>query len=224
MVARPHFTLGRLESADYPVRYLPETEDNRRKTSTISRINATLFLRGRQIWVQDGQMAEDGSSQPSRNGTVVDDERLLRAAAPLDLSTDRRIRLGQFGFEVRAVWLPPGAPRGSGAQPAAPSGGPGGCIRFFPPPPEAASVILIWILSSAGLGSGPGAAIRLGQSFPAIAARIHHGSGRFWLETPPAPKSVLSLDGRPLAAGEFVSLQAAHQLRLGPLKYSLRLR
>jgi len=222
LVARPHFTLGRSEESSFPARFQPETEETRQRTSTISRINTTLFLRGQQIWVQDGQLCPDGAVRPSLNGTLLDNRPLARAA-PLNLAGESRLQLGQYGYDVRAVWLPPAAPAGPAMQPAgppAPPKQPGGCIRFTAA--AGSSVTAIWILTDAAFGSGPGVAIRLDRSLPAMAWRFHLWRDRFWLEAPRAPSGVLNLDGRPRAAGEILELQPPHELNLGPHQFRLR--
>jgi hypothetical protein len=232
IVARTHFTLGRKGSADFTTQFWPESEENRQKTSTISRINTTLFLRGRQVCIQDGQIGDDGAAIPSKNGTIVDDQR-IGAATVLNFAKERRLKLGQCLFEVRALQFPatsaesPWTERPNPAScarqtPALPDR-PSGCIRFWPASLRHAPVIGIWIFSEVALGSGAGAAVMLDRSLPAVAGRIHYFDGGFWLGVPDDGKSVVTLDRRRRSAGDIVPLQAGHELRLGEIGFDVNL-
>jgi hypothetical protein len=232
IVARTHFTLGRKGSADLTTQFWPESEENRQKTSTISRINTTLFLRGRQICIQDGQIGEDGAAIPSKNGTIVDDQR-IGAATVLNFAKERRLKLGQCLFEVRALQLPatsaesPWAERPQTAPSVRQAPGlpdrPSGCIRFRPANLSPAPMFGIWIFSEVVLGSGAGAAVTLDRSLPAVAGRIQYFDGGFWLEVPDDGKSVVTLDRRRRSAGDIVPLQSGHELRLGEVGFEVKL-
>lgn len=232
IVARTHFTLGRKASADFTTQFWPESEENRQKTSTISRINTTLFFRGRQVCIQDGQIGEDGAAIPSTNGTIVDDQR-IGAATVLNFAKERRLKLGQCLFEVRALQFPatsaesPWTERPNPASyvrqtPALPDR-PSGCIRFWPVSLRHAPVIGIWIFSEVALGSGAGAAVMLDRSLPAVAGRIHYFDGGFWLGVPDDGKSVVTLDWRRRSAGDIVPLQAGHELHFAEIGFGVKL-
>jgi hypothetical protein len=232
IVARTHFTLGRKASANFTTRFWPESEENRQKTSTISRINTTLFFRGRQVCIQDGQIGEDGAAIPSRNGTIVDDQR-IGAATVLNFAKERRLKLGQCLFEVRALqfqatsaespWAERPNPVPCVPQAPAPPDRPSGCIRFWPAGLRHAPLIGIWIFSELALGSGAVAAVMLDHPLPAVAGRIHYFDGGFWLGVPDDGKSVVTLDGRRRSAGDVVPLQACHELRLGEIGFEVKL-
>jgi hypothetical protein len=202
-VARPCFTLGRQTGADLPTRFGPETAENRQKTSTISRVNATLFQRGQQICVVDGRMESDGTARASRNGTLVDD-RCVTEAIPLDFQREHRFKLGQFFFEVSAVRLE-------------------GCVRLVPVTQPTAPIAGAWLFSEATLGSSPDAAVVLAGSLPPIAARIQYREGGFWLAVPPSLGSAVALDRAVRSAGEIVPLQGAHELMLGDIGFRLQI-
>jgi hypothetical protein len=204
MVARPTFTLGRQAAADLTTRFGPETEENRRRTSTISRINTTLFMRGGQIYAQDGGIEPDGNRRPSRNGTVADDQRLT-GEIPLGFDREHRLKLGQYFFEVSAVRLE-------------------GCARFLPVSSPAAPIAGVWVFSEATLGSSADAAVVLECRVPPVAARIQYRDAEFWLSVAQGGDGVVTLDRRSCAAGEVVPLQAAHELRVGDALYTLQLR
>jgi hypothetical protein len=204
LVARPTFTLGRQAGADLTTRFGPETEENRRKTSTISRINTTLFVRAGQIYAQDGGMEPDGTRRPSLNGTLADDQRLT-GAVPLDFTREHHLKLGQFLFEVSAVRL-------------------GGCARFLPVSSPAAPIAGVWLFSEATLGSSLDAAVVLECGAPPLAARIQYRDTGFWLSVPHDGESVVTLDRQRREAGEAVPLQAAHELEVGDAKFILQLR
>ncbi len=232
IVARPRFTLGRKGSADFTTQFWPESAENRQKTSTISRINTTLFLRGSQVCVQDGQIGEDGAAIPSKNGTIVDDQR-IGAATILNFAKERRLKLGQCFFEVRALQFPamvaespwterPKTASSTRPEPAPPDR-PSGCIRFWPARLPPVPIFVIWIFSEIALGSGATAAVMLDRSLPAVAGRIHYFDGGFWLKVPDDGKSVVTLDRRPRSAGDIVPLQTVHELRFGEIGFDVRL-
>lgn len=232
IVARTRFTLGRKAGADFTTQFWPESEKNRQKTGTISRINTTLFFQGRQVFIQDGQIGEDGTAIPSKNGTIVDDQRIA-AATVLNFAKERRFKLGQYFFEVRALQFP-ATPAGSPwterpkatssvRQEPAPPERPSGCIRFWPAILPPAPIIGIWIFSEMALGSGAGAAVMLDRSLPAVAGRIQYFDGGFWLEVPDDRKSVVTLDRRRRSAGDIVPLHDIHELRLGEIGFDLKL-
>lgn len=218
-IARQQFTIGRAAAADFVARHWPESEENRQRTNTISRINATFLVRGRQICIQDGRSLDDGTTRRSRNGTWVD-ERRIGAPVALNFAKERRIKLGQFSFQVSALHIAAAAIDGDLPLPAAEP--PLGCLRVRSVG-EAAAQVSVWLLSDATLGSGPGSAVALDPGLPAIAARVHHRAGGFWLQVPTGAKSVLSLDGRRRAAGDVLALKAEHELRLGDYVYTVRI-
>jgi hypothetical protein len=232
IVARTHFTLGRKGSADFTTQFWPESEENRQKTRTISRINTTLFFRGSQVCIQDGQIGEDGAAIPSTNGTIVDDQR-IGAATTLNFAKERRLKLGQCFFEVRALQFPalaaesPWTERPKAASsvrqvPAMPDS-PSGCIRFWPASLPPVPVFVIWIFSEITLGSGASAAVMLNRSLPAVAGRIHYFDGGFWFKVPDDGKSMVTLDHRPRSAGDIVPLQTIHELRIGDIGFDIKL-
>lgn len=232
LVAKPRFLLGRRRaSVDFVTWFLPENAENRQKTDTISRVNTTLFLKGNQIWVQDGELLENGKTKPSAHGTIIDGQAITTAHA-LNFTKERRLKFGQYGYELAAVQLPAVSPGGPRATPAAtlstqPTQAlpqrPLGCVRFLPITCREVYVAAVWMFSEASLGSGAQCAVRLDSpNLPPVAVRFHHWQDGFWLEVPAGGKSVVTLDGRELAAGAAVPLQAVHQLRLGDFEYELR--
>lgn len=233
LVAKPRFQLGRRRaSVDFVTWFLPENPENQQKTDTISRVNTTLFIKGNQLMVQDGEILEDGKSKASAHGTLIDGQ-AITAAVPLNFTKERRLKLGQYGYELAALQLPAVSPDGPLAATASSQSTPPtvvlpqrpfGCLRFLPVSCREVRVAAVWIFSEAALGAGQQCAVRLeGADLPAVAVRFHRWRGGFWLEVPADGKSVASLDGRRLAAGDVLALQAAHELRLGELNFELRI-
>lgn len=234
LVARPRFVLGRRRaSVDFATVFLPENEANRQKNETISRVNTTFFLKGNQIWVQDGEVLAEGKVKPSTNGTIIDGQSITAAIA-LNFAKERRLKLGQFGYELAVLQLPAVSPDGPLAVPAAITIStqptqmvpqrPLGCLRFLPVTCREVVVTAVWLLSEATLGSAPQCAVRLEQpGLPPVAVRFHHWQDGFWLEVPAGGASAVALDEHRLAAGEVLPLQPAHVIRLGNLNYELRI-
>jgi len=234
LVARPRFVLGRRRaSVDFATVFLPENEANRQKNETISRVNTTFFLKGNQIWVQDGEVLAEGKVKPSTNGTIIDGQSITAAIA-LNFAKERRLKLGQFGYELAVLQLPAVSPDGPLAVPAAITIStqptqmvpqrPLGCLRFLPVTCREVVVTAVWLLSEATLGSAPQCAVRLEQpGLPPVAVRFHHWQDGFWLEVPAGGASAVALDEHRLAAGEVLPLQPAHIIRLGNLNYELRI-
>ncbi len=231
-VARPRFLLGRRRAVvDFATLLLPETESNRRKNETISRINTTFFVKNDQIWVQDGELQPDGSTKPSTNGTSIDGHPVAAAKA-LNLSKEIRVKVGQHNYELLVVQVPAAAPEGP------PLVGTGasfstqptqviasrltGCVRFVPTAGGEMAVAAVWIFTDAAVGSDPQSAVRLSQAgVPPVAARFHHWQGGFWIEVP-AGGGAVSLDGRRLAPGDVLPMQDARSLQLGALTFEVR--
>ena len=232
-VARPRFLLGRRRaSVDYVTAFLPENEENQRKNERISRINTTLFVKENQIWVQDGELLDNGEAKPSVNGTVIDGRPLV-AAEPLALTKERRLTVGLHDYELAVLQLPAAAPAGpllAGApgtlstQPVRSlGGGVAGCVRFLPTVGREVAVVAVWLFTDAALGADPQSAVRLEQSgLPALAARVHFWQGGFWLGVPAEGKSVVTLDEIRMEAGEVVPLQPSHALRVGSFRFDVR--
>jgi len=219
LIARSQFTLGRQGAADFVTRFRPETPENLRKTSTISRVNTTLFLAEDHVWIQDGQICEAGPPRPSRNGTLID-EIPLAAPIPLDLSDERRLRLGQFGFEVKVRAFPTD---GDAAAPA-------GCVGFAavgPRQPGTGSdrfdARILWMLSEVIIGSGARAAIRLPPPAPLVAARIGYSQQIFHLELPGNAPSLVTLDGARCEPGSRLRLNDDQDLCIHHQRFKLRL-
>jgi hypothetical protein len=209
LIARPRFTLGRQSAADFVARFLPETPENLQKTSTISRVNTTLFLSNNQVWVQDGQAGEGGAPRPSRNGTFLD-EVPISHPRPLNLSEEPRLRLGQFGFEVKVHPFP-----GDRAADA-----PAGCLGFGSDPFDAR---ILWMISDVLLGSGSQAAIRLPPAAPLAAARILHSNGIFQLQILPAASTLVAIDGQRCEPGTRLRLNDDQDLNIHHQRFKLRL-
>jgi hypothetical protein len=231
LVARPRFVLGRrLESVDFAACFFPDNPENRQKTMVISRVNTTLFLKGNQILVQDGELVEESKFKASMNGTVIDGK-TITTAVPIDFTKERRLWLGQSGYEMTVVQLPAVAPGGPLIPPTATlsthptmvlSQRPLGCLRFRPVACREVRVAAVWMFSEAAIGTDAQSAVVLdAPGVPPLAVRFHHWKDGFWLEVPLEGKSVVILDGRQRAAGDVVPLQALHQLGLGPLNYEL---
>ena len=236
LVARSCFLLGRRRtSVDFVTAFLPENAENRLKTDTISRTNTTFFVKDNQIWVHDGGLLADGKIKPSMNGSFIDGQ-AISAPVALDFAKERRLKLGQFGFELAGQHLAAIAPEGPLVAAAAAAAGPStrptqrapqrplGCLRFQSLTCREITVEAVWLLSEATFGSDARCAVRLERpGMPATAARVHFWQDAFWLEVPRGGKSVVVLDDRPLAAGEVVALRSAHALRLGDQSYELRI-
>ena len=231
LVARPRFVLGRrLESVDFAACFFPDNPENRQKTMVISRVNTTLFLKGNQILVQDGELVEESKFKASMNGTVID-EQTITTAVSIDFTKERRLWLGQSGYELAVVQLPAVAPGGPLIPPTAThsthptmvlSQRPLGCLRFRPVSCREVRVAAVWMFSEAAIGADAQSAVVLNApGVPPLAVRFHHWKDGFWLEVPLEGKSVVTLDGRQRAAGDVVPLQALHQLGVGPLNYEL---
>jgi hypothetical protein len=231
-VARPRFILGRrLASVDFVAVFFPENPENRQKTEMISRVNTTLFLKGNQILLQDGELVEEGKFKASTNGTILDGQ-TVTTPVPVSFTKERRIRLGQSGYELAVLQLPAVAPGGPLTPPTASlstqptlllSQRPLGCLRFRPVSCREVRVAAIWVFSEAVVGSDAQSAVVLNApGVPPIAARFHHWREGFWVEVPVEGKSVITLDGRQRAAGDVVPLQPLHQLRIGDLNYEMR--
>jgi hypothetical protein len=100
---------------------------------------------------------------------------------------------------------------------------PVGCLRFQPVSCREVLINAVWLLSEASIGSDAACAVRLdAPNLPAVAARCHHWQGGFWLVVPAGAVAAVTLDGRRLAAGETVALQAAHKVSFGPLAFELK--
>jgi hypothetical protein len=231
LVARPRFVLGRrLESVDFAACFFPDNPENRQKTMVISRVNTTLFLKGNQILVQDGELVEESKFKASMNGTVIDGKSITTAVS-IDFTKERRLWLGQSGYELAVVQLPAVAPGGPLIPPTATlstqptmllSQRPLGCLRFRPVSCREVRVAAVWMFSEAAVGADAQSAVILeGPGIPPLAARFHHWKDGFWLEVPLEGKSVVTLDGRQRAPGDVVPLQALHQLGIGLLNYEL---
>jgi hypothetical protein len=233
IVARPRFILGRRRAAvDFVTAFLSTNEENRQKNETISRINATLFIRDDQIWVQDGGVLADGKFRPSENGTVVDGHQITAARA-FNFYQGRRLTVG-LTYELIVLQLPAVSSGGPGFAPIAGTLSPqpipvvpmglAGCLRFQPVSCRDVVVQAVWLFSEAALGADAQCAVRLEQAgLPPVAARIHYWQDGFWLEVPAGGGSIMMLDQRGLAAGEVMALQSTHSLRLGDLNYELRI-
>jgi len=216
---------------DFVAAFLPENPENRQKTEMISRVNTTLFLKGNQIMLQDGEMTEEGKFKASTNGTILDGQTVAEPV-PVNFTKERRIRLGQSGYELTVLQLPAVSPGGPLTPPTATlstqptlvlSQRPLGCLRFRPVSCRDVRVAAVWMFSEAAVGSDPHSAVVLNvPGVPLLAARFHHWKDGFWLEVPVEGKSVITLDGRQRAAGDVVPLQPLHQLRIGDLSYELR--
>lgn len=234
-VARPRFILGRQRSkADFVTWFLPATPANQQKTDSISRVNTTLLVKGNQLWIQDGEALAEGKAKPSV-GTVVDDQALTTTPLQLNFTKERRLKLGQSGYELNALHLPAVSPEGplggpspldtasSQATVVLPSR-PFGCLRFQSVSCREVAVLAVWLFSEASLGADASCAVMLdGAGLPPVALRIHHWEQGFWLAVPGSGKSKVRLDGQPLAGGEVRALQAAHELTLGTLHYELKI-
>jgi len=161
-IARPRFVLGRrLASVDFVAVFFPESPENRQKTEMISRINTTLFLKGNQILLLDGEIVEEGKFKASTNGTILDGQ-TVTAPVQVNFTKERRIRLGQSGFELAVLQLPAVAPGGPLTPPTATlstqptlilSQRPLGCLRFRPVSCRDVRVAAVWIFSEAVVGS-----------------------------------------------------------------------
>lgn len=235
-VARPRFVLGRQRSkSDFVTWFLPQSPANQQKTDAVSRVNTTLFLKNHQVWVHDGEDTGDGKVKASV-GTQIDGKAITTEPLALNFTKERRLRLGQSGYEVAAIQLPaefPAGPRGvtgkasddtasSEATVVLPKG-PLGCLRFKGMSCPEVLVTAVWIFSEASLGTDAGCAVNLdGTGIPAVALRVFHAEGGFWLLVPAGSMGNVLLDGRPLAAGRVQPLQAAHQLVLGSLHFELK--
>lgn len=204
IIAKDTFVLGRQSTCDLVARYALDTEENRHRLSTISRRHTTLFARGGQLFVADGA---DGST-PSRNGTVIDEQRVA-GPLPLNFAQERRFILGQFGFEVRVQYFPEGF------------------VRFLPPPAADRSVLPVWLLSAATVGASPTAALRLDAAYPPLVARIlcrnNTRGASFFLEVQKSPPSHVSLNGAPCPPGATVALQSSQLLQLGNAIFTVSL-
>lgn len=204
IVARDTFSIGRLNTADFVARYALDTEENRHRLSTISRIHTTLFSRGGQIHVLDGA----DENRPSRNGTVIDEQRIA-GPLPLNFAKERRFTLGQFGYEIRVQYFAEGF------------------VRFLPPPPADRSVLPLWLLSSATVGASPTAALRLDATYPPLVARIlcrnNTRGANFFLEVQKNHVSHVAVNGASCAPGSTVALQNAQLLQLGNVAFTIAL-
>jgi len=162
LVARPRFVLGRrLESVDFAAFFFPDNPENRQKTMVISRVNTTLFLKGNQILVQDGEMVEESKFKASMNGTIIDGH-TITTAVPIDFTKERRLWLGQSGYELTVVHMPAVAPGGPLIPPTATfstqptrvlSQRPLGCLRFRSVSCSEVRVDAVWMFSEAVIGS-----------------------------------------------------------------------
>ena len=236
LVARPRFVLGRQRTkVDFVSWFLPETPANQQKTDTISRVNTTLLLKGTQIWVHDGEALEGGAKKPSVS-TIIDGVALTTEPRQLNFTKERDIRLGQAGYQLKALHLPPAYPAGPpGAMAASTDTAsaqatvvlpqrPQGCLRFQSVSCKEVVVEAVWLFSEASLGSGPNCAVVLAAAgLPPVALRVFCWQGGFWLEVPRELTGLpAELDGQPLQPGTACALQTAHQLRLGSLQYELK--
>jgi hypothetical protein len=216
LVARPRFVLGRRRaSVDFATIFLPENDANRQKNETISRINTTFFIKDNQIWVQDGEILPDGKTRPSTNGTIIDAQSITAPIA-LHFTKERRLKLGQFGYELAVLQLPAVSPDGPVARAATDTAlttkptrmlpqRPLGCLRFLPVGCREMAVAAVWLFSEATIGSAAQCAVRLEQpGLPPVTVRFHHWQDSFWLEVPAGGASAVTLDERPLAAGEVL--------------------
>ncbi len=235
-VARPRFVLGRQRSkSDFVTWFLPESPANQQKTDTISRANTTFFLKGNQIWVHDGEALGDGSKKPSV-GTIIDGVALTIEPRQLNFAKERHLRLGQAGYELKALHLPaifPGGPPGAVSVSHDTSSAQAtmvlpqralGCLRLQAVSCREVVAETVWLFSEAALGSGANCAVVLASAgLPTVALRVHFWQGGFWLEIPREAAGLpAELDGRSLQPGVACALQAAHQFRLGALHYELK--
>jgi hypothetical protein len=234
-VARPRFIFGRHRlKADFVTRFLPATPANEQKTESISRVNTTLFVKGNLVFIHDGEVMADGKTKPSA-GTVIDGQALTTAPLQINFAKERRLKLGQSGYELTALHLPAVASEGpmgsvksiddtdaSQATVVLPPH-PFGCMRFHGVSSREIEIHAVWLFSDASLGADSNCAVTLdGAGLPPVALHIHHWEQGFWLIVPGSSKSKAFLDGRPLVPGEACALQTAHQLVLGTMRYELR--
>lgn len=234
-VARPRFILGRQRSkSDFVAWFLPASPANQQKTDTISRVNTTLLVKGGQLWIHDGEAQPDGKIKASV-GTVVDGQVLTTTPLQLNFTKERNLKLGQSGYEVKAIHLPAVAPEGplsavnaadnttSSQATVRLSPGPFGCLRFQSASCREVEILAVWLFSEASIGADPTCAVILdGAGLPPVALRIHHWDQGFWLVVPGSGRSKITLDGQPLSGGEVRALQATHQLDLGTLHYDIK--
>jgi hypothetical protein len=229
LVARPKFFVGRNRSeVDFVTWFLPETDQSRVKTETISRVNMTLSLRGNQILVHNGKLEDDGKLREGA-GIVIDNQPIT-ASTPLVFAKERRIRFGPHAYELAVVHLTATMPQGP--RPAAPvslstqptvvvQARPLGCLRFRPVSCRDALIDAVWIFSEASVGSGPDSAVRIeAAALAPLAARFHHWQDGFWLTV--VADGAVSLDGEPLRAGAIIALQAAHRIGFGNRNFELK--
>lgn len=234
-VARPRFVLGRQRSkTDFTTWFLPSSPENQQKTDSISRVNTTFFLKGTQIWVQDGELTEDAKSRPSA-GTVIDGQALGSGPVQLHFAKERRLRVGQAAYELGIVHLPATEPVGPGLAAADPGdtessratvrlpSRPTGCLRFKAVSSREVPVMATWIFSEASIGAdGTNAIVLEGLALPPVALRVFFAHGGFWLAVPTGSPCAVQLDEKAVTAGRFFALGVTHTLKLGPLVFDLK--
>lgn len=235
-VARARFVLGRQRSkTDFTTWFLPTSPENQQKTDSISRVNTTFFLKGSQIWVQDGEVMEDAKSRPSA-GTVIDGQALGSGPVQLHFAKERRLRLGQAAYELGVVHLPATDPVGPMLAVRDPgdtdscratvrlSGRPTGCLRFKAISSREVPVMATWIFSEASIGADPTNAIFLeGLALPPVALRVFFAHAGFWIAVPAGSSCEVKLDEKSIAAGRFFPLGTLHTLKLGSLTFDLKI-
>ena len=233
-IARSRFILGRQRNkSDFVTWFLPNSTANQQKTDTISRVNTTLFSKGNQLWIQDGEILPEGKSKPSV-GTVVDGQAITAAPLQLNFTKERTLRIGQSGYEIKAIHLPAVAPEGplSGVPDATNTGGdetvivnarPYGSMRFQSVSCSEVEVLPVWLFSDATIGSDVNCAVPLeGYGLPLLALRVHFWEQGFWLTLPGKSQCIVKLDGIQIAEEEAMALQSSHTLDLGALQFELK--
>ncbi len=234
-VARPRFVIGRQRNkADFVAWFLPESPANQLKTDSISRVNTTFQCKGAQLWVQDGEILPDGQAKPSA-GSFIDGHALEAKPLQLNFTKERRLRVGQAGYEISVLQLPATLPAPSPAAAADMentasaqatvmlTAKPTGCVRFHSVSCREVVTHAVWIFTHAAIGAGPENAVVLeGAALPSVALHVFHAQGGFWLGVPAASPCKVQVDGATLTAESARPLGPLQVLRLGALQFDLK--
>ena len=225
LVARPQFRIGRSHSlADWIARIMPDTPENERRTSQLSRVHALGE-------VSEGRPAfRDGSGEhPSVNGSTFDG-RPLTAGRPAPVRHGAQLRLGEhftlnvlpliaatddFLIENLGAW--------SGFGFGEPAAEPRGAVVFAPPTVEPVIREAVWMFTRLDFAlHRQGYPEWMPPSRKNPAAFLRYG-GCFWLVNAGLPTGSVRLENEALERGEAAPLASGQTLQLGAEKFTLEL-
>ena len=210
LMTGPEFRIGRSRTqADLACAFLPHNATNDARSLRLSKNHVALLAGDSAIWIRD---------LGSTNGSRLDGRPLETEPVPLALSAAGRTIVLAGGYEITfesfataAAAQANGDARAVARHEAAAVGG----LRFRRPRTTGEVADVIWLLSTAGIGSALDAALRCADSSVApLQGELAHSSAGFVFRNL-AANPVVSIDLSPLAQGESAPLRAGMHLRIG---------